>query len=121
MGSQTSVGSLMGALRASWFIEGLFARLMYVSLHLMHHQAVLGTLRTGVLALARYLIKRSTRWSSCTDARRGVPFPAIRAVRPYPPIAPRPKLRSTVLRCAPARPQAPFLDPPGYPPWPTAH
>ena len=60
MGSQTSVGSLMGALRASWFIEGLFARLMYVSLHLMHHQAVLGTLRTGVLALARYLIKRST-------------------------------------------------------------
>jgi NADH dehydrogenase len=60
MGSQTSVGSLMGALRASWFIEGLFARLMYVSLHLMHHRAVLGALRTGVLALARYLIKRST-------------------------------------------------------------
>jgi NADH dehydrogenase len=31
-----------------------------VSLHLMHHQAVLGTLRTGVLAFARYLVKRAT-------------------------------------------------------------
>jgi NADH dehydrogenase len=26
----------------------------------MHHQAVLGSLRTGVLAVARYLIRRST-------------------------------------------------------------
>lgn len=60
MGSQTSVGSLMGSLKGvSWFIEGFFARMMYVSLHLMHHQAVLGTLRTGVLAVARFLIKRS--------------------------------------------------------------
>jgi NADH dehydrogenase len=33
---------------------------MYKSLHLMHHQAVLGSLRTGVLAVARYLIRRST-------------------------------------------------------------
>jgi NADH dehydrogenase len=61
VGSQTSVGSLMGALQgAGWFVEGTFARLMYVSLHLMHHQAVLGTMRTAVLALARFLIKRST-------------------------------------------------------------
>lgn len=61
MGSQTSVGSLMGSLKGmSWFIEGFFARMMYVSLHLMHHQAVLGTLRTGVLAVARFLIKRTT-------------------------------------------------------------
>jgi NADH dehydrogenase len=61
IGSQTSVGSLMGSLKgASWFIEGFFARMMYVSLHLMHHQAVMGTLRTGVLAVARFLIKRST-------------------------------------------------------------
>ncbi len=59
IGQSTTVGSLMGALRgASWFVEGLFARVMYVSLHLMHHQAVLGTLRTGVLALARFLVKR---------------------------------------------------------------
>ncbi len=61
MGTQTSVGSLMGNLiGANWFVEGLFARAMYVSLHLLHHRAVLGTLRTGVLALARFLVKRAT-------------------------------------------------------------
>ena len=60
-GQSTSVGSLMGSLQGSnWFVEGFFARLMYTSLHLMHHQAIMGTLRTGVLALARFLIKRST-------------------------------------------------------------
>ncbi|AKU21505.1 NAD(P)/FAD-dependent oxidoreductase [Massilia sp. NR 4-1] len=60
-GPSTSVGSLMGSLKGlNWFVEGMFARLMYVSLHLLHHQAVLGTVRTGVLALARFLIKRST-------------------------------------------------------------
>jgi NADH dehydrogenase len=61
LGSTTSVGSLMGSLKGlSWFVEGFFARLMYVSLHLMHHQAVLGTMRSGMLALARFLIRRST-------------------------------------------------------------
>jgi NADH dehydrogenase len=61
MGSTTSVGSLMGALRGfNWFVEGFFARMMYLSLHLMHHRAVLGTVRTGVLALARFLIRRTT-------------------------------------------------------------
>ena len=61
VGRHTSVGNLMGALRgASWFVEGFVARMMYVSLHLMHHQAVLGTVRTGVLALARFLIRRTT-------------------------------------------------------------
>ncbi len=60
-GQQTSVGSLMGSLQGrNWFVEGFFARLMYTSLHLMHHQAIMGTMRTGVLALARFLIKRST-------------------------------------------------------------
>jgi NADH dehydrogenase len=33
---------------------------MYASLHLMHHRAVLGTIRTGVLALARFLVRRAT-------------------------------------------------------------
>ncbi|XHS79885.1 NAD(P)/FAD-dependent oxidoreductase [Burkholderiaceae bacterium UC74_6] len=61
IGTQTTVGSLMGNLSgATWFVEGLFARLMYVSLHLLHHRAVLGSLRTGVLALARFLVKRAT-------------------------------------------------------------
>ncbi|MET3133064.1 NADH dehydrogenase [Oxalobacteraceae bacterium GrIS 1.11] len=60
-GRSTSVGTLMGSLKGlSWFVEGFLARMMYVSLHLMHHQAVLGTLRTGVLAIARFMIKRST-------------------------------------------------------------
>ncbi|GGY88749.1 NAD(P)/FAD-dependent oxidoreductase [Pseudoduganella plicata] len=60
-GQSTSVGSLMGSLQGSnWFVEGAFARLMYTSLHLMHHKAIMGTMRTGVLALARFLIKRST-------------------------------------------------------------
>lgn len=61
LGTRSSVGSLMGSLfKATWFVEGLFARTMYASLHLMHHQAVLGTVRTGVLAMARFLVKRAT-------------------------------------------------------------
>jgi NADH dehydrogenase len=61
LGKTTTVGSLMGSLRgASWFVEGMLARLMYTSLHLMHHQAVLGSMRTGVLAIARFLIRRTT-------------------------------------------------------------
>src|SRR6185312_14537654 len=61
IGTQTTVGSLMGNLMgASWFVEGLFARMMYLSLHLLHHRAVLGSLRTGVLAVARFLVKRAT-------------------------------------------------------------
>ncbi|MFC5458864.1 NAD(P)/FAD-dependent oxidoreductase [Massilia niabensis] len=61
LGKTTSVGNLMGSLRgSSWFVEGMMARLMYTSLHLMHHQAVLGSVRTGLLALARFLIRRTT-------------------------------------------------------------
>lgn len=61
LGTQSSVGSLMGSLfRSTWFVEGLFARMMYASLHLMHHRAVLGFVRTAVLAVARFLVKRTT-------------------------------------------------------------
>jgi NADH dehydrogenase len=61
IGHQTTVGSLMGSLRGvSWFVEGFMARIMYLSLHLMHHQAVLGSVRTGVMAIARFLIRRTT-------------------------------------------------------------
>jgi NADH dehydrogenase len=60
IGHQTTVGNLMGALRATWFVEGFLARMMYLSLHLMHHQAILGSIRTGVLAVARFLIRRTT-------------------------------------------------------------
>lgn len=61
MGQESTVGSLMGSLKGlSWFVEGFLARLMYISLHLMHHQAILGTVRTGTLAVGRFLIKRTT-------------------------------------------------------------
>lgn len=60
IGQNTSVGSLMGSLAGRMFIDGWFARMMYVSLHLMHHIAVLGIVRTGILAIARFLIKRTT-------------------------------------------------------------
>ncbi len=59
VGHSRGVGSLMGVLSGkNWFVEGLLARLMYMSLHLMHHLAVLGPLRTGSLALGRLLTKR---------------------------------------------------------------
>jgi NADH dehydrogenase len=61
VGSQTSVGTLMGSLKGrAWFVRGGLARLMYVSLHLLHHRAVLGWMRTCGLALARALIRRNT-------------------------------------------------------------
>jgi NADH dehydrogenase len=61
VGSQTSVGTLMGSLKGrSWFVRGGLARLMYVSLHLLHHHAVLGWMRTFGLAMARSLIRRNT-------------------------------------------------------------
>lgn len=60
VGHTRGVGSLMGVLSGkSWFVEGLVARLMYMSLHLMHHLAVLGVVRTGVMAVGRLLLKRS--------------------------------------------------------------
>ena len=38
IGQESGVGSLMGVLIGkSLFLEGLVARLMYMSLHLMHH------------------------------------------------------------------------------------
>jgi NADH dehydrogenase len=61
VGSQTSVGTLMGSLKGrSWFVRGGIARLMYVSLHLLHDRAVLGWMRTFGLAMARSLIRRNT-------------------------------------------------------------
>ncbi len=61
IGTGTSVGNLMGVLFSSnWFVQGLFARTMYTSLHLLHHHAVLGARRTGVRAMARFLLKRAT-------------------------------------------------------------
>ena len=59
LGDNKGVGNLMGGLAGkNFFVEGLIAKWMYMSLHLMHHRAILGTVKTGVLALARLLQQR---------------------------------------------------------------
>ena len=60
LGSSAGVGSLMGKLSGrGLFVSGTLARLMYMSLHLMHHKAVLGVSRTATLAVARLLMRRT--------------------------------------------------------------
>jgi NADH dehydrogenase len=60
LGQDAGVGSLMGRLSGrGLFVSGTLARLMYMSLHLMHHHAVLGLWRTATLALARLLLRRT--------------------------------------------------------------
>lgn len=60
LGREAGVGSLMGKLAGrGLFVSGTLARLMYMSLHLMHHHAVLGIWRTATLALARLLLRRT--------------------------------------------------------------
>ncbi|TCT10067.1 NAD(P)/FAD-dependent oxidoreductase [Paralcaligenes ureilyticus] len=59
VGHNRAVGRLMGVLAGrGLFVEGLFARFMYMSLHLMHHLAFLGLVRTTSLAVGRLLLKR---------------------------------------------------------------
>lgn len=60
LGQSAGVGSLMGKLSGrGLFVSGTLARLMYMSLHLMHHRAILGFWRTATLALGRLLMRRS--------------------------------------------------------------
>ena len=59
LGDNKGVGNLMGGLAGrNFFVEGLLAKWMYMSLHLMHHRAILGTTKTGLLALAHLLQQR---------------------------------------------------------------
>jgi NADH dehydrogenase len=59
LGDNKGVGNLMGGLMGrNFFVEGLIAKWMYMSLHLMHHRAILGIGKTAVLALARLLQQR---------------------------------------------------------------
>jgi len=59
LGDNKGVGNLMGGLSGkNFFVQGLLAKWMYMSLHLMHHRAILGTVKTAVLALARLLQQR---------------------------------------------------------------
>ena len=59
LGENRGIGNLMGALSGrNFFVDGLIAKWMYMSLHLMHHRVLLGTGATAVLALARLLRRR---------------------------------------------------------------
>jgi NADH:ubiquinone reductase (H+-translocating) len=60
LGKHTTVGSLMGFLFGrGMFIEGLFARLMYQSLRMMHERALNGSLYARLGALSRALSRRT--------------------------------------------------------------
>src|ERR1700746_302330 len=59
LGKWSTVGNLMGFLFGRGiFVEGLFARIMYRSLRLMHEQALGGTRRALLAVLARALARR---------------------------------------------------------------
>jgi NADH:ubiquinone reductase (H+-translocating) len=59
LGENKGVGNLMGGLAGrNFFVEGLIAKWMYMSLHLNHHRAIIGTIDTFVLALVRLLQRR---------------------------------------------------------------
>jgi NADH dehydrogenase len=54
LGEHSTVGSLMGTLVGGrLFVEGLFARMMYISLHKMHEYALHGAGRVAMDTLAR--------------------------------------------------------------------
>jgi len=60
LGEYSTVGNLMGALLGgSIFIEGLFARLMYVSLYRMHLYALHGLAKVVFDTLARLITRRT--------------------------------------------------------------
>ncbi|GJD29367.1 NADH dehydrogenase [Methylobacterium adhaesivum] len=60
LGEYSTVGSLMGFVRGkNMFIAGLFARMMYRSLYKMHEQALHGTVKTTLDAVARALTRRT--------------------------------------------------------------
>ncbi|HXA71564.1 MAG TPA: NAD(P)/FAD-dependent oxidoreductase [Stellaceae bacterium] len=60
LGRYSTVGSLMGSLiGGSVVVEGLFARLMYLSLYKMHEYALHGFTKVGLDTLARLITRRT--------------------------------------------------------------
>jgi NADH:ubiquinone reductase (H+-translocating) len=63
MSQYSTVGSLMGNIAKigsqSVFIEGLFARIVYISLYKMHQVALHGFIRTGLTTVANLLTRRN--------------------------------------------------------------
>ena len=59
LGEGKATGNLLGGWSdKNYFVGGLLAKWMYISLHLNHHRAVLGVAGTAVLAMARLLQRR---------------------------------------------------------------
>jgi NADH:ubiquinone reductase (H+-translocating) len=58
LGRYTTVGNLMGNITGSIMIEGLIARLVYLSLYKMHQVALFGPFRTAMLTVS-HLFRRS--------------------------------------------------------------
>ncbi|SMF96298.1 NADH dehydrogenase [Methylomagnum ishizawai] len=58
LGKYSTVGNLMGNLMGTVMIEGLIARLVYLSLYKMHQWALFGTLRVGLLMVANFFRRR---------------------------------------------------------------
>jgi NADH:ubiquinone reductase (H+-translocating) len=60
LGEYSTVGSLMGKLVGrSFFVEGYFARLMYVSLYKMHEYALHGFIKVALDTLVRLITRRT--------------------------------------------------------------
>jgi NADH dehydrogenase len=60
LGRYSTVGSLMGTLiGGSVVVEGLFARLMYISLYKMHEYALHGFTKVALDTLARLITRRT--------------------------------------------------------------
>ena len=60
LGEYSTVGNMMGGLiGGSLFIEGMFARMMYVSLYKMHEYALHGFAKVALDTLARFITRRT--------------------------------------------------------------
>ena len=69
LGQDAGVGSLMGKLAGrGLFVSGTLARLMYMSLHLMHHKAVLGFSRTASWPWRACSCAAPVLGSNCTES-----------------------------------------------------
>jgi NADH dehydrogenase len=59
LGRRQSVGNLAGLFRSTLFVEGLIARLMYLSIRKVHQLALHGYVRVGLDSLAELFGRRS--------------------------------------------------------------
>ncbi|WP_333687860.1 NAD(P)/FAD-dependent oxidoreductase [Methylococcus capsulatus] len=58
LGKYSTVGNLMGNLLGSVMIEGVIARLVYLSLYKMHQYALFGPLRVGLIMIAHFFSQK---------------------------------------------------------------